>query len=695
MTKAVKKASEVVDFLYAKGAIVNLGETPRYVEKVLTGRPSFDFLTDGGIPKGRLVLIAGEPSAGKCLGKGTEILMFNGEYKKVEDIVVGDLVMGVDSRPRMVCNLSRGEDDLYLIKQKRGADYVVNSNHTLTLVKVKEKKFSRYTNENGKRVYDYSKPLNEKIKELVQINIQDLIKEKEKAPVNFRRKFFGLKRPDLNYYRDHSLEIDPYLLGVWLGDGTSSKPEISCSSSEIIEYIEKFCKDNNFNLTTYEEEGSKRLNIVTDRGKDNPFLKALQLYNLINNKHIPLDYLTSSLEDRLQLLAGILDTDGYLNKMGYKQGFEITQKSEVFIKNIKQLAEGCGFICSEVSKETKGIKSTGFTGEYYRLYIKGNLGAIPNKVGHKKGSIRPTTDEDYMTSIDVEHIGVGEYYGFEVDGDAMFMLKGQTITHNSSLTIQIANLIGEKVLYVDTEATLTTDYLEALGADPNKFGHCIPETTEQMMNIIRKEVSNYNVIVIDSINNSASNEQLQKTADEKTMANRANVLASQLPILISLCNQYNTTLIVLSQIRDNMNKANMYSPDTIIPGGKSLHHNSSMTIELKPATKKKSKDSDELDLYETITGRMVRMTCTKNKVGKPFRTVELEFSYGRGYTIESDVASAALRLGVLEKAGSWVKYKGTSIAQGIDNVVPMLFDNPELLEDLKLEVEEKTKKTVE
>lgn len=277
----------------------------------------------------------------------------------------------------------------------------------------------------------------------------------------------------------------------------------------------------------------------------------------------------------------------------------------------------------------------------------------------------------------------------------LVLIAGEPSAGKSSLTIQVANLIGEKVLYLDTEATLTTDYLEDLGADPNKFFHAIPETTEQMCNIIRKEIPNFDVIVVDSINNSASNEQLQKTADEKTMANRASVLSSQLPILISLCNQYNTTLIVLSQIRDNMNKANMYSPDTVIPGGKSLHHNSSMTIELKPATKKKSKESDELELYETVTGRMVRMTCTKNKVGKPFRTVELEFSYGLGYTIESDIASAALRLGILEKSGSWIKYNDSSIAQGIDNVVPILFDNPELLEELKKAVEEKKNQAVE
>ena len=295
----------------------------------------------------------------------------------------------------------------------------------------------------------------------------------------------------------------------------------------------------------------------------------------------------------------------------------------------------------------------------------------------------------------VEKIKTGRpSFDFLTDGGIpkgrLVLIAGEPSAGKSSLTIQIANLIGDKILYVDTEATLTTDYIEDLGADPNKFGHCIPETTEQMMNIIRKEIPNYNVIVIDSINNSASNEQLQKTADEKTMANRANVLSSQLPILISLCNQYNTTLIVLSQVRDNMNKANMYSPDTVVPGGKSLHHNSSMTIELKAATKKKSKDSDELELYDTVTGRMVRMTCTKNKVGKPFRTVELEFSYGLGYTVESDVAAAALRLGILEKAGSWIKYKGTSVAQGIDNVVPVLLENPELLEELKSAVLEKT-----
>lgn len=83
---------------------------------------------------------------------------------------------------------------------------------------------------------------------------------------------------------------------------------------------------------------------------------------------------------------------------------------------------------------------------------------------------------------------------------------------------------------------------------------------------------------------------------------------------------------------------------------------------------------------------MVRIKCTKNKVGTVNREVSVEFTYGLGYTIEADVASSAKRLGILEMKGSWVVYKGATLVQGIDNLVPMLFDNPELLEELKNEV---------
>jgi len=278
----------------------------------------------------------------------------------------------------------------------------------------------------------------------------------------------------------------------------------------------------------------------------------------------------------------------------------------------------------------------------------------------------------------------------------LILLAGEPSAGKSSLTIQIAEEIGKKILYADTEATLTTDYLLQLGATPEKFDHFIPETTELMCDIIRQQIPNYDVVIVDSINNSASGEQLNKTAGEKTMANRANVMSSQLPILIGLANQYNTTLIILSQIRDNMDKANKYSPDTVIPGGKSLHHNSSLTLELFKSSKKEKEEKGTLGNKDKIVeGNMVRIKCTKNKVGKVNREVSVEFTYGLGYTIEADVASSAKRLGILEMKGSWVTYKGSTLVQGIDNLVPMLFDNPELLEELILAIKEKQSTVIE
>jgi recombination protein RecA len=118
-----------------------------------------------------------------------------------------------------------------------------------------------------------------------------------------------------------------------------------------------------------------------------------------------------------------------------------------------------------------------------------------------------------------------------------------------------------------------------------------------------------------------------------------------------------------------------------------------MTLELFKSSKKEKEEKGSLgNKDKVVEGNMVRVKCTKNKVGIVNREVAIEFTYGLGYTIEADVASSAKRLGILEMKGSWVTYKGSTLVQGIDNLVPMLFDNPELLEDLKKEVLIKTSK---
>jgi len=69
-----------------------------------------------------------------CLLKGTQVRMFDGSLKAVEDIKVSDKVMGVDSKPRSVLSVNNGTDMMYRVSQNKADDYIVNSQHILTLL---------------------------------------------------------------------------------------------------------------------------------------------------------------------------------------------------------------------------------------------------------------------------------------------------------------------------------------------------------------------------------------------------------------------------------------------------------------------------------------------------------------------------------------------------------------------------------
>ena len=70
---------------------------------------------------------------GKCLGKDTKILMFDGSIKLVQHIMVGDLLMGDDSTPRKVLSLARGREKMYKVSSVKGEGYIVNESHILSL----------------------------------------------------------------------------------------------------------------------------------------------------------------------------------------------------------------------------------------------------------------------------------------------------------------------------------------------------------------------------------------------------------------------------------------------------------------------------------------------------------------------------------------------------------------------------------
>lgn len=383
------------------------------------GIPSLDRQLN--FQRGRLYSILGSPGSGKCHGKGTPIMMFDGTVKKVEDVKVGDLLMGDDSTPRTVLTLARGEEMLYNVTQANGDDYVVNESHILSLK----------GNSTTKRQYSYGEVFDVPLKEYM--NKTDDFKKRVKGykvAVDFSKK---------------ELEINPYILGAWLGDGTTSKPEFTAAVCEkpLIDYINSWADSQDLYASMKEYDSGILTIRINGERQVNPFLNTLRELKLTEGKHIPHHYLTSNREDRLQLLAGLLDTDGHFD---IKKGtFEFSQSNEVLMDQVVFLIRSLGFKTTK-STEMKHYKS--FTkGKWYegvskshRLYISGdNLNEIPTKIERKKAPAQDRQRFQDLTEIEVGPIGKGEYFGFELDGNHRYLLGDFTVTHNTSLALNMIN----------------------------------------------------------------------------------------------------------------------------------------------------------------------------------------------------------------------------------------------------------------
>jgi replicative DNA helicase len=157
--------------------------------------------------------------------------------------------------------------------------------------------------------------------------------------------------------------------------------------------------------------------------------------NLIDNKHIPFEYLINSTQNRLELLAGLLDSDGHYDKSC--NGYEITQKDENLSIQIKFLADSLGFRTSLKTKKAT-IKSIGFECDVYRVRIFGDVDKIPVKIERKKALPWFGKRSWNQTGIKVEFDKVDDYYGFEIDGNSLFLLEDMTVTHNTAVTLNFA-----------------------------------------------------------------------------------------------------------------------------------------------------------------------------------------------------------------------------------------------------------------
>lgn len=417
--KKYKRSREIVFNDYEDGDVGGIEQEERTIfikEFDMNSMPPQSVNDKNGVK----IVVIGKPG---CFTPGTEVLMYDGSIKKVEDVMVGDVLMGDDgSTPRTVHTLYHDWDEMYEIVPKRGTPYTVNQNHPLVL---KSKGYGKFPKD-----------------EIVEISVREYL-HKSKF---WKNNFHCFRASGITCWKDNNLEIDPYFLGVWLGDGTSATLDITNIDNEILDYCEQYILG--LGLCWKKRENAKYRYSVTSETStknSNKLLNSFKKLNLLNNKHIPQNYKISSENTRLQLLAGLIDTDGSWDKKG--KGFDFIQKNKHLVNDIVFIARSLGFSANiKECKKSCMYKGEKKEGTYYRVFIQGtNINKIPVKIERKKVYDKIIKYKNPLTcSFDVIPKGYGEFYGFEIDGNKRFCLASFEVTHNTGKSTCIQDIIASK-----------------------------------------------------------------------------------------------------------------------------------------------------------------------------------------------------------------------------------------------------------
>lgn len=343
---------------------------------------------------------------GKCLNPLGKLIYFDGSAVYAKDVRVGDLLMGDDSTPRRVLSITRGSGEMYRVVPLKGESFECNGDHILVLKRTNTTK---------------SPSLNGNI---VELSVDDYIKQTPTFKHLHKLYRVGVE------FNEKEVLIDPYFLGIWLGDGTATVPSVTTQDDEVVDYLEKFAIKHGLRLVVSKDpKRCLSYRLSGNGGNSNIVLDFLREHDLINNKHIPMIYKTNNRFMRIRLLAGLIDADGWTNNSGYQLIF----KSERLAQDIVFLCRSLGFAAYLKPRIKKGF---GITGTYYHIMISGDCSLIPVKVAHKKVAPRRQIKDVLVTGIrEVVPLGVGDYYGFTLDGNHRFLLGDFTVSHNTYASI--------------------------------------------------------------------------------------------------------------------------------------------------------------------------------------------------------------------------------------------------------------------
>lgn len=527
--------------------------------------------------------------------------------RRFGDLAVGDYVFGSNGLPTMVVDvIKHGVIDAYRVLLNDGSSTICNGDHLWTV-------------QTRKQQYGSGDSMVMSTEEMFA-----------RGPIKHKShyEFFLPEQPAVVFSDSQDLPMDPYLMGVIIGEKSY-------------------------------------------------------------DKFIPDMYMRSSIEERIELIRGIMDSDGSIN-MDAPHRARFTTTSEQLADQLVSLVRSVGGYAARRATSVRDGRRDSFT---VALTTPFNPFHMPRKAKRYSGSrkwFRAVASIEPMAPAEMMCITVAAE-------DGLYLTNDYIVTHNSAgKSSMLLELIGNEqrkgktAAWVDVEQTYDPEWATKLGVDNSNLlvsqARTINEMVDEGKSLMKAGID---IIVVDSISTLLPAVFFEKDSDDlKDLVNTKQIGAEARDMgqAVKMLNYANnrdgeTLLILISQTRNNLGAMHA----SLIPtGGKAVQFYSSTIVRLisseseSQAIKGKINVGDKI--IERTVGRKVTWNVTFSKTSAAFQSGEYDFYFVGdhvGIDAVGDLVSTAISLGVIEKGGAWYTVEGQRL-QGKDAVIKAVKESDEL-----------------
>jgi len=312
--------------------------------------------------------------------------------------------------------------------------------------------------------------------------------------------------------------------------------------------------------------------------------------------------------------------------------------------------------------------------------LESALGQIERQFG--KGSIMRLGDDS--ARLDIEATSTGSI-GLDIALGIGGLPKGRIVEiygpESSGKTTLTLHAIAEEqkkggvCAFVDAEHALDPTYAKKLGVDIDELLISQPDAGEQALEITDTLVRSgaVSMVVVDSVAALTPRAELEGDMGDHQVGAQARLMSQAMRKLTGSIAKSGCMVIFINQIR--MKIGVMFGSPETTSGGNALKFYSSVRLDIRRIGA--IKDRDE------IVGNQTRVKVVKNKVSPPFKQVEFDIMYGEGISKRGELIDLGVKLGFVEKSGSWFSCGDERIGQGRENAKTYLKDNPRLAHEIE------------